>query len=142
MATKTWSIHPARNAFLLLLLVCSVAVTIVAAAGPGNMSIAIAPEPDLNVTNYSFSDTELTEDIVITPTPVTIIRAELTAETLPGPRYMAFGPSTIDLSIDPRLLAVCFAIVIAGIVVWFVIRRKRGGNNRETAEEPEEKKKD
>jgi len=138
MTPDTGCAHPAARAFLFFLLVCSGAVTAVAAAGPGNISMAIVPEPDINVTNYSFADTALTGDIAMTPTQVTIFKAELPAETLPGPRYMAFGPSTIGLSIDPRLLAAGFALVIAGIVAGFVVLRRRGGSTGETAEGPEE----
>lgn len=39
-----------------------------------------------------------------TPSPVTIFKAELHETSLPGPRYMAFGPSTIEFSADPMVL--------------------------------------
>lgn len=141
MTPNTGCARPAARAVLFLLLFCGL-VTVVAAAGPGNISMAIVPEPDINVTNYSFADTVLTDGIAMTPTPVTFFKAELPVETLPGPRYMAFGPSTIGLSVDPRLLAAGFALVIAGIVAGFVVLRRRGRNTGENAEGPEEDKKE
>jgi hypothetical protein len=135
MATDTWRTHTARGVFLLLLLACSFVVTAVTAAGPDNVMRIKAPGPDLNITNHSFTNAEMTRDYAVTPTPITIFRAEVTAETLPGPRYMAFGPSVISLSIGPRLLAVCFAVVLVGLVVWFMVLRRR------SREETEEEKK-
>jgi hypothetical protein len=131
MATNTWRARTARGVFLVLLLACSFVVTAVTAAGPDNVTRIKTPGPDLNVTNHSFTDAEMTRNYAVTPTPITIFRAELTAETLPGPRYMAFGPSVIGLSIDPRLLAMCFAVVLVGLVIWFVVLRKRGGDETE-----------
>jgi len=142
METNTWNAHPTVRGFLFLLLVCSAAVTVVAAAGPGNVSMTIAQGPDLNVTNHSFTDTEILKNYAATPTPITIIKAELTAETLSGPRYMAFGPSSIGISIDPRLLAVCFAIVLVCIVAWFIVMRKRGEDAEAPAERTDEERKD
>ena len=43
--------------------------------------------------------------------PVTLFRAELNETSLPGPRYMAFGPSVISLSIDPLLLVILITVV-------------------------------
>jgi hypothetical protein len=57
--------------------------------------------------------------------PVTLFRAELNEIHLPGPRYMAFGPSVISLSIDPLLLAILITVVALSIGVWYVIRHKR-----------------
>ncbi|MGA2122324.1 MAG: hypothetical protein ABSG49_09835 [Methanoregula sp.] len=124
MATNTWRAHSAGWAFIFLLLVGSITVTEVIAAGSDPLMVMKTPGPDLNVTNHSFTDAEMMEDFAVTPTPITIFRAEVTAETLPGPRYMAFGPSIIGFSIDPRLLVMCFAVVIVSLVVWFVVLRK------------------
>ncbi|MDD4137732.1 MAG: hypothetical protein PHT99_07580 [Methanoregula sp.] len=113
---------------MLLLLICSVSIIAVAAADPGNISMLITPGPNLNVTNYSLTDPGISRTSAVTPTPVTVFQAEVTAETLPGPRYMGFGPSVIGLSVDPRLLALCFAVVLVSLVIWFVSIRKRTGN--------------
>lgn len=136
MATTTGGSFTGGRIFVLILLVCSAGVVAIAAAEPGNVSMMRAPGPDLNVTNHSFTGAEMTRDFAVTPTPITVFKAELTAETLPGPRYMGFGPSVIGLSIDPRLLAVCFAVVLAGLVIWFVTLRKRNGD------EPDDEKKE
>ena len=60
-----------------------------------------------------------------TPSPVTIFKAELHETSLSGPRYMAFGPSTIDFSADP-LTIFFFGIVIllGGAAAGFWICRK------------------
>jgi len=57
-----------------------------------------------------------------------IFRAELNQSVLPGPRYMAFGPSVIGISVNLRLLAVVFAGVFARLAarVILVMRRNRG----------------
>ena len=115
--------------FFLVLLICSVSIIAVAVADTGDVSMRITPGPNLNVTNLSLTDAELSGAPAVTPTPITVFQAEVTAETLPGPRYMGFGPSVIGLSIDPRLLVVCFAVVLIGLVIWFVCIRKRKGDN-------------
>lgn len=131
MSTTVWRARSAIGIGFFLLLACSAAVPQVTAAGPGNVSGLITPGPELNLTSHPFTDAEMTKDYAIIPTPVTIFRAEVTAETLPGPRYMAFGPSVISLSIDPRTVATIFAIVLIGLVIWFVSFREHGGDETE-----------
>jgi flagellar basal body-associated protein FliL len=63
--------------------------------------------------------------------PVTLFRAELNETSLPGPRYMAFGPSVISLSIDPIFLVILITLVVLSIVVWYVIRHKRDDEGEE-----------
>ena len=63
--------------------------------------------------------------------PVTLFRAELNETSLPGPRYMAFGPSVISLSIDPLLLAILITVVALSIGAWYVIRHKRDDKGQE-----------
>jgi len=57
--------------------------------------------------------------------PITLFRFELNDTHLPGPRYMAFGPSVIGLSIDPLLLAILITGMTLSIGVWYMIRFKR-----------------
>lgn len=136
MATTSGKAYPSGMFFFLFLMLGSVSIAAVTAADPGNVPVLIAPGPDLNVTNHSFTNTEMGRAYAVTPTPITIFKAEVTAETLPGPRYMAFGPSVIGFSIDPRVLAVCFAVVLIGLVIWFVGFRKHDGD------EPDDGKKE
>ena len=88
----------------------------------------IEPGFDLNISNTSFTPADRAGDCDVSPTPVDIFRSELNQSALPGPRYMGFGPSTIAISIDPRLLAICFAIVLIGLVIGFICFRDRGND--------------
>jgi len=128
MAKTAMGSYTEGRIFVLILLVCTDGVAAIAAAEPGNASTMRAPGPDFNITNHSVTGLEMTGTSAVTPTPITVFRAELTADTLPGPRYMGFGPSVIGLSIDPRLLAVCFAVILVGLVIRFVSLRKRNGD--------------
>jgi hypothetical protein len=117
------------------MLACSLAIATVTAAVPDNATGMQTPGTNFNVTRHPFSSTGMTRDYAVTPTPVTIFRAELNETTLPGPRYMAFGPSVIGLAIDPRQPAVLFAAVFAGFAIWSVGFRKRGGGENNDGEE-------
>jgi len=85
----------------------------------------ITPGIALNTTNMSLANVEDIPKFTVTPTPLDLFHADLDAETLPGPRYMGFGPSVIKISIDPRLLAVGFAVALIALVIWFVSFRNR-----------------
>jgi len=85
----------------------------------------ITPGIDPNTTNLSLASVEDIPEFTVTPTPVDLFHARLDAETLPGPRYMGFGPSVIGISIDPRLLAAGFAVALITLVIWFVSFRNR-----------------
>lgn len=111
---------------LVLLLLCSSIIPAYAEPAPGNPSMMVSSGIDPNTTNLSLANVEGIPEFTVTPTPLNLFHAELDAETLPGPRYMGFGPSVIGISIDPRLLAVCFAVVLIALVIWFVSFRNRG----------------
>lgn len=118
----------ARSArlFFVLLLACSIMVPVISATGPGNASMMSLSQPDLNVTYNGSVNDLITDEYKAEPTPVTIFRAELNQSTLPGPRDMGFGPSVIDIAIDPRVLAMIFGVVLIGLVIWFVCFREKG----------------
>lgn len=124
MSTKIHKAHIAGSVLLFILITCSFLAT--SAAGGNNVSMQITPGPNLNITNHSISTDGQTGDFVAGPTPVTILRVELNQSTLPGPRDMGYGPSVIDLSIAPQILAVIFIIVLIGLVIWFIRKRKPG----------------
>lgn len=128
MVQKSLSARTAGAVFLLALAACAVFAP-AAAAAPGNASMAVTPGPELNVTWDPAHPPEFPAQYAPSPTPVTIFRAELNNSTLPGPRYMGFGPSIIGISADPRLLAVCFAVVLVALVAWFIGYRRRGKNS-------------
>ncbi|PKG33678.1 MAG: hypothetical protein CW742_01755 [Methanoregula sp.] len=115
---------------MFLLLFFSV-IPVSAAPASGYPNMMITPGIDPNTTNLSLANVENLPEITVTPTPIDIFHAELDAETLPGPRYMAFGPSVIGISIDPRLLAVCFAVALITLVIWFVSIRNRDGEKED-----------
>ena len=46
--------------------------------------------------------------------PVTVFHADVNTTSLPGPRYMAFGPSAIDLSLPPVVFSIL--VVLAAII--------------------------
>ena len=115
---------------LILLLACSSAIVTAAAAAPDNTMLVRMHGMDFNVTSHPFTDAGMMQDSAVTRTPVTLFRAELNQTELPGPRYMAFDPGVIAVSIDPRLLAVIFAATLAVLVIWLlVVRKKSGGEN-------------
>lgn len=116
---------------LVLIFLCSVVVPTYAGPIPDNQSIMITQRFDLNVTNLSSIREDNVPVFTVTPTPIDLFRAELDQETLPGPRYMAFGPSAIGISIDPRVLAVCFAVALIVLVIWFVSFRNRNNEREE-----------
>ncbi|MFA6331526.1 MAG: hypothetical protein WCX22_01115 [Methanoregula sp.] len=111
--------------FFILLLACSIMVPVISATGPGNASMMTLSQTDLNVTYNGSVNDLITDEYKAEPTPVTIFRAELNQSTLPGPRDMGFGPSVIDIAIDPRVLAMIFGVVLIGLVIWFVCFREK-----------------
>jgi hypothetical protein len=127
----------AREIFLVILLAGLVVAPAVTAVGQDNMSMLITPGPDYNTSNHSFTDGERIREYAADPTPVTIFRAELNESTLPGPRYMAFGPSTIGLSIDPRMLAMIAAVIFAGLAIGFIVVRRLAARDDDTNEKKE-----
>ena len=56
-----------------------------------------------------------------TPDPVTL-NVKVDRDTLPGPRYMAFGPSTIGISMPPPVFAL-LVTVVALIIAALCIRK-------------------
>lgn len=91
--------------------------------------------PSLNYTlhNGTLPNTSIQREHGAAPAPITIYHFELDQTSLPGPRYMAYGPSVIALAIDPWLLAVLIAIgaIIAG--AWYLLPRK-GEDEKEEQE--------
>ncbi len=64
--------------------------------------------------------------------PITLFRAEWNETSLPGPRYMAYGPSVIAMTIDPLLLVIILATVALCGVTWYILRhRQKAGDEEE-----------
>jgi hypothetical protein len=81
--------------------------------------------PSLNYTrhNGTLPNASFQRESETAPAPVTIYNFELGQTSLPGPRYMAYGPSTIALAFDP--LNIAFLIAIGAIItgVWYLYPR-------------------
>lgn len=64
--------------------------------------------------------------------PVTLFKAEWNETSLPGPRYMAFGPSVIAVTIDPLVLVAILATIAICGIAWYILRHRQGaGDDKE-----------
>ncbi len=110
-----------------------VAVPAALAAGHGNPTgmQKLAGGPDLNISAGILNESAVPVQFRPTPAPVRIFELEVGGPTMPGPRYMAFGPVPIGISVDPRILAVLFAAVVVALDAWSVSRRKRDDRKEE-----------
>ena len=119
----------ARVIIVSLMTMGLVAVPAALAAGQGHDSRMenLAGGPDINISARVLNESSLLAQFPPTPAPVRIFEIEVGGPTMPGPRYMAFGPVVIGMSVDPRVLVVLFAgvVVVAALAAWYVSRRKR-----------------
>lgn len=120
-----------RTAGIIVLLSLTLCLFMPPVTAGENVATLITPAPDLNITNYSIGTDGRSGDFIPGPTPITILRVELNQSTLPGPRDMGYGPSVIDLTVSPQILAVIFIIILIGLAVWMIWRRR-------TKREPDE----
>lgn len=103
-------------------------------AGPLNQSMRTGSDfvDALNANNASFWNISHPIQHQENLKPVTLFRAEWNETSLPGPRYMAFGPSVIAVTIDPLLLVVILAIVALCGLAWYIFRHRQGvGDDKE-----------
>jgi hypothetical protein len=108
---------------LVLLFLATTAIPVPAiAAGAGDnyglRNIVMNPEPaplDLSELNATAREKFHKE-----PEPVTLFSFGINKTALPGPRYMAFGPSVIGISISPVILSALIVLVFAGIAAWCI----------------------
>lgn len=88
----------------------------------------IGPQ-EIPLINQSGINTTALNSYHSTPSPVTIFRAELHETSLSGPRYMAFGPSTIEYSADPMVLFFLgIAVLLGAAAAGFWICREKDRN--------------
>jgi hypothetical protein len=80
-----------------------------------------SPFSNYSLHNGTLPNVSMQTGYETTPPPITIYRFERDLASLPGPRDLAYGPSVITFTIDPRLLAGLVAIcaIIAG--VWYLL---------------------
>jgi hypothetical protein len=138
-------VHPAarisdeRAAFMLKRLFCPYFVIIlsVLAAGPAVLSVPAAADTgpwfmerpsqsDLNLTNINGSLPNGSLPAVVTPaaTPITLLHLELNQTSLPGERYMAFGPSVIDIAVPPAILVLLGIVAGGGAAAWYLLGKE------------------
>lgn len=116
---RTWC------AISLVLASLMVPAALAADQGNGNRITTLTPIPDLNRTGVSLVNLTVPPEYQNTPSPITVFKVEVTASSLPGPRDMAYGPSVIGLSVDPRSLAVFIIIIAIAVVGWYIYSRKK-----------------
>lgn len=119
--------HTYTTGSIVLLLLLTLSFLILPVSSRENVSV-FTPAPDLNITNITAGPDGHSGDFVAGPTPVSILHIELNQSTLPGPRDMGYGPSVIDLSIAPQILAVIFTIILIGLGIWIVLKRRSEKN--------------
>jgi hypothetical protein len=111
---------------ILTILAAGPAVPCVAAAADNGPWFMERPsQSDLNLTNINGSLTNGSLPAVVTPaaTPITLLHLELNQTSLPGERYMAFGPSVIDIAVPPALLVILGIVAGGGAVAWYLLGR-------------------
>jgi len=91
----------------------------------------IITNPGIAPTNGSGINETALENYHKSPEPVTIFEAEVSETALPGPRYMAFGPSVIGISVSPVILSAVIVLVVLGIAAWCIWRYGRNDSERE-----------
>jgi hypothetical protein len=118
-----------RRVVILVALSLAALAFLAPATNAGNpkdtQDVFLSKIPDLNATNGSVANISTLTGFQDTLMPVTLFRFELNDTKLPGPRYMAYGPSTIAFSLHPVLLVLL--IITLGIITGlaYAVRRKR-----------------
>jgi hypothetical protein len=89
--------------------------------------------PSLNYSLHhgTVPDTSVGGEYEAAPAPLLIYHFDQDQTVLPGPRYMAYGPSVIALAIDPRLLALLIAICAVITGAWYLLPRNGEENEEE-----------
>lgn len=70
--------------------------------------------------NHTEINSTIPDKFPAAPDPVTVIHVEVSETSLPGPRYMAFGPSVIDISTSPAIIGGIVVLVFIGIAAWCI----------------------
>ncbi len=83
-------------------------------------SHSLYPSLNYSLHNKTLPDASFQREHGVAPAPITIYRFELDQMSLPGPGYMAYGPSVISFEVDPRHLAVLIAICAIFAGVWYL----------------------
>lgn len=83
---------------------------------------------------YEINQSEINEtalaDYRKNPQPITVFEVGVSETSLPGPRYMAFGPSVIGISISPNVLGalvILLSFALAAVCIRAIGRWGRNG---------------
>jgi len=90
-----------------------------AAGGPAGGNTAI-PDQGFTPVNHTAINESALRQYREPPQPVTVFHVEVSETSLPGPRYMAFGPSIIDISLDPVFFSILAILVSLAGTVWCI----------------------
>jgi hypothetical protein len=104
------------------ILIIAVLVPVALAAEVDNDSRfpPVFTNPELvQINNSAMNETAL-QPFSKEPEPVTVFKAEVRDTALPGPRYMAFGPSVIGISISPVIISALVVLLFLGIAAWCI----------------------
>jgi hypothetical protein len=85
----------------------------------------VITNPEIPAINQSEPNETALESYKRTPEPITVFKAEVNETSMPGPRYMAFGPSVIELSVSPAILIAFAVLVVLGIGAWFLWAKRQ-----------------
>jgi len=74
---------------------------------------------------------------------ITLFRIELNQTTFPGPRSMAFGPRSIQLTASPAsLIILIIGFLAAGVALPILYKPRKAGQSESISTEEEEKAKE
>jgi len=73
---------------------------------------------------------------------ISLFRFELNQTTFPGPRSMAFGPRSIQLTASPAtLIVLVIGVFVGGVALFIIYKRKKAAETESVSTEEEEKAK-
>ncbi|PKL64573.1 MAG: hypothetical protein CVV32_07825 [Methanomicrobiales archaeon HGW-Methanomicrobiales-3] len=82
---------------------------------------------------FEINQSEINETALVkykkTPEPITVFEVGVSETSLPGPRYMAFGPSVIGISMSPDVLGALFVLLSFGLAAVCIRAIGRWGRN-------------
>lgn len=107
-------------------LLLTVLVQPMPAAGPQDVPYQTVAIPEITGGPGAALNGTALEPFQATPAPVRVIHLEVSETSLPGPRYMAFGPSAIDVSIPPVFFVVLVVLGLGCIGAWGLVLCREG----------------
>jgi hypothetical protein len=100
-------------------------ITLAANVSPQRMDDFLETTLNLTAINSSLPNGTLPATFTPAPTPITLLHLILNQTSLPGERYMAFGPSVIEVAVSPILLVFLVGGVGAAAGAWYIFGKKR-----------------